>query len=703
MTRRWAGALLLFALASLPLAAQVASSVQGRVTDETGFGLPGVTVTLSGGDAPRLGVTDAEGRFRFVGVRPGTYLLLAELEGFSVAERAVRVTLGAAASADLVLEMAYEEDILVTAERPLLDERDETPPAWNTWLEFKGAAAGEPIERLEPGRLYHVTVDLSRFRYQDLFARGARSTTPARGFLAELERAFYQDRRVEIVAHLRPVLAGRAIALPDDALEAESWEHGGWRRHGGGDPMVPMPIRLGNLFDPHAEGRRPDESFRAFAERTRAGGVRFAVEALREGCAAVTLAVWSEDRRLPVDELVHPVTVGDAECPQPLPASDVRPGWLSSLYTVSEPSPDAALQLYEVPVGRRGRVRTVAVFTPDRPVAGCTQFVWERPASMARFFFEDRGFRQGLRTAWSDKRNDRYPDLARQLRRLLFPRRDDESCGGAAALAALESLARSSNRSLYARLIDIDNRALYMPLGLLFAPLDSSAEGGADGFRHAISLRQPLPRQSFSPSRGCVGEWSFVLPAKLHGYDSRVELPPRLDNAEGTLRELDELRDLLSPYGSFHGEPASGIVILAHHVDGSLSFDDPADPWLWTELEAEFPPGSVALLSVCSAGDLSRSRALVEALNDANFDAIILSPFEVYTPFGVELALRFSERIAEHLEREDAPRVVDVYRRALADTVQALEPELGSRARGMARELVFAGDETLRLCGAEGE
>ena len=48
--------------------------------------LPGVTVTLSGGSAPQVQVTDPPGRFRFLGLGPGSYELKAELEGFSPIE-----------------------------------------------------------------------------------------------------------------------------------------------------------------------------------------------------------------------------------------------------------------------------------------------------------------------------------------------------------------------------------------------------------------------------------------------------------------------------------------------------------------------------------------------------------------------------------------------------------------------------------------
>ena len=83
----------------LPAAAWGDSSqVVGRVVDQSGATLPGVTVILQRGchcrdctdpdkcdccaDSREVQVSDAQGQFRFI-VVPGTYSLLAELEGFS--------------------------------------------------------------------------------------------------------------------------------------------------------------------------------------------------------------------------------------------------------------------------------------------------------------------------------------------------------------------------------------------------------------------------------------------------------------------------------------------------------------------------------------------------------------------------------------------------------------------------------------------
>ena len=114
-------ALLAFGAASL-VVAQEYGTVFGKATDTDGAAIPGVTVSLTGGGAPRTSVTDANGQYRFLGLDPGTYGLTAELDGFSTIEQpSVTVGLNRNTQIQITMSTAVEETITVTSESPLLD------------------------------------------------------------------------------------------------------------------------------------------------------------------------------------------------------------------------------------------------------------------------------------------------------------------------------------------------------------------------------------------------------------------------------------------------------------------------------------------------------------------------------------------------------------------------------------------------------
>ena len=97
-------------------------SIRGVVTDTSGAGLPGVTVTaFDWRSAQRTEVTDSNGQFAFHGITPGTYNVTAQLAGLGIASHRITVTASAVAVANIALSAAVSETITVTAEAPLLN------------------------------------------------------------------------------------------------------------------------------------------------------------------------------------------------------------------------------------------------------------------------------------------------------------------------------------------------------------------------------------------------------------------------------------------------------------------------------------------------------------------------------------------------------------------------------------------------------
>ncbi|HVT16456.1 MAG TPA: TonB-dependent receptor [Thermoanaerobaculia bacterium] len=117
-------AILLLAGGGAAMAQLQTGNLYGKVLDQTGAALPGVTVTLDTGEAKQVQVTNAQGEFRFLGLAPSTYKLRAELEGFSSVEYpGIVINVGRNTQIEVTLNQAVEETITVTSESPLLDQR----------------------------------------------------------------------------------------------------------------------------------------------------------------------------------------------------------------------------------------------------------------------------------------------------------------------------------------------------------------------------------------------------------------------------------------------------------------------------------------------------------------------------------------------------------------------------------------------------
>jgi hypothetical protein len=101
-------------------------SIAGVVRDEGGAVLPGVTVEASSPaliERTRTGVTDGEGRYRLIDLRPGTYTVTFTLAGFKTVRReGIELTTGFIANVNADLGVgAVEETITVTGAAPVVD------------------------------------------------------------------------------------------------------------------------------------------------------------------------------------------------------------------------------------------------------------------------------------------------------------------------------------------------------------------------------------------------------------------------------------------------------------------------------------------------------------------------------------------------------------------------------------------------------
>ena len=120
---------ILFSLVCLgifPLVASAQSSIVGLVRDESGGVLPGVTVEAASPvliEKVRTGVTDDQGRYRIVDLRPGIYRLTIALAGFSTMVRdglELPTNFTLTINADLKVG-SLQETVTVSGQTPVVD------------------------------------------------------------------------------------------------------------------------------------------------------------------------------------------------------------------------------------------------------------------------------------------------------------------------------------------------------------------------------------------------------------------------------------------------------------------------------------------------------------------------------------------------------------------------------------------------------
>ena len=104
-------------------------SIAGVVKDATGGVLPGVTVEASSPaliEKVRSVVSDSEGRYNIVDLRPGTYVVTFTLPGFSTFRRdGLEIPAGFTGTVNAELKVGeLTETITVTGESPLVDIRN---------------------------------------------------------------------------------------------------------------------------------------------------------------------------------------------------------------------------------------------------------------------------------------------------------------------------------------------------------------------------------------------------------------------------------------------------------------------------------------------------------------------------------------------------------------------------------------------------
>ncbi|MEP6918060.1 MAG: carboxypeptidase-like regulatory domain-containing protein, partial [Acidobacteriota bacterium] len=145
-------------------------AVSGRITDESGGRMPGVTVTSKNVDTnvTSTTTTNGEGDYSILYLTPGRYSVAAELSGFKkVVRDGIDVRIGDRLSVDLRLDVGrMEETVSVTAEAPLLETRSASVGQVinEKQISLMPLSDGNPfvLTRLVPGVAYTGDLKFSR-------------------------------------------------------------------------------------------------------------------------------------------------------------------------------------------------------------------------------------------------------------------------------------------------------------------------------------------------------------------------------------------------------------------------------------------------------------------------------------------------------------------------------------------------------------
>ncbi len=120
-----AGAVLWFLCLSALVFAQTTGAISGTAFDKDGNPVEGAAVKLSGDTLPggRTVTTSATGQFAFPLLQPGVYTVEVSKQGIGASKRQGIVEVGKTSTIDVVLGLAVQETVDVTAARPVIDLR----------------------------------------------------------------------------------------------------------------------------------------------------------------------------------------------------------------------------------------------------------------------------------------------------------------------------------------------------------------------------------------------------------------------------------------------------------------------------------------------------------------------------------------------------------------------------------------------------
>lgn len=464
-----------------------------------------------------------------------------------------------------------------------------------------------------------------------------------------------------------------------------------------------------------------------YLARASAGYVPLDITTVGEGCGAVVISVWDAPGFRPLDHLVYEFAVGDQSgCPASgrLQAGAEFALSISSRADLADAAKaDAAFHIFEL--ASDGHDQGSIVWFVDRKAVEAARssggrggvYAWRTESSL-KLFVQDRTQLPALISAAradaakAPVSDHPYAFVADALRKKIFTVRNPALFGNIAREAEA-ALVRVINESpsqavVLTRLASSVDTIDYIPLGLLSAGAETPFVG-----KDFVTV-QPLPKERFSGGKVCIDPWTLGMPTHLGKLDTKIQAQldsfeadtPNLSSRYSVARTIADLGKWLKPLltparndaagGSSRGE---GLVVVAHHSNGRLYFDNQSKGLISEDFQRKFRPGSVAMLSACSIGSEGPlAFKLIDKMNSMNIDTMVVSPFPVDGDFGTLLALNFVREVDAAYAKKSTPTVAELYATAWGQTANWFRVEKSRNLRDMGLEFVMLGDPNIRLC-----
>ncbi|MBM3531292.1 MAG: TonB-dependent receptor [Alphaproteobacteria bacterium] len=185
------------------IAQVVGANLSGRIVDEGGGALPGVTVTITNtaNGATQTVVTNDSGAYRVVSLQPAPYQVKAELPGFGTNTREIVLTIGANATLDFRLNVSgLQESITVSASTPLVEVARAAPSSTIVESQIRALPVLErnflALAQLMPGAAPNYISKFSRVKFGGPADQRNGYTTIVDG--GDLDDAIWGDPTVNI-------------------------------------------------------------------------------------------------------------------------------------------------------------------------------------------------------------------------------------------------------------------------------------------------------------------------------------------------------------------------------------------------------------------------------------------------------------------------------------------------------------------------